>query len=457
MAFHNVLKKNSWETGTMHRRLSQRYLIPYLILVWSGSVVLSLGMSDDQSMFSSTCVGVTALISIHVGILQRVLPTLRQAFVFAVAVVFYYYKSPLFTDLFGETFSESVIFLHQPVIMGQGDHIALPVNGFHLLIALILVTKMKLSLHRILSETIPEVVQCIWLVKLVQSSVEQDCPTFISGLCVGLVVCIIMGLFSSKMKIWKIVLTVLAGGFAFILAVNAIAINSEIPVVEQGEEKFLDWEDYEMTCHRKAWNVQTPAATQIKCTSLYGDEYNPARVKWKGRISTVKVEQLEHTWSGITGFSDVVFDISVGIFPSQKDSVSGNWQNFLSASIDGDSLAPASVIVKTSDTWDSKKKQDIVDHILNLRTGDKVEFSGELKASTAGSLAPRITHVHSIQCLSCATADYGEFVIGGQKKFTMKWTQILWHFQKSNEIFSNYFKTLCNTLVMSLKDISLPD
>lgn len=412
LAFASV-SMGEWKTDRIEMRFSRHYLLPHLLILSFGSLCAAFFVDSYNFVVLFVSIGTTVVLSIHYGLCQRILIKWQHVVVLSSALV--YYQSPLITSTIGENSKEILKFLHQPMFKDcdptQLKYLPFCIDVFTMLILAIPITTIKFSLRRILSETIPDLILTLWLVKIVQTSVAVEQSDFILGLFVGLAVCFFMMLLCSKLETWKIFLVILSGVLGLILlSTYHQVVSGTQEGLEENEVQYVDWEDYEASCHRPAWNVVSPAATQIKCSTMYGDHTNPL-VKWKGRISIVKVEQFSRSLQHKKSL-DVVFDISVGIFSSHKDDGSQrNWKNFLSGSSDTGAIAPASVIVKTSDVYDQKKKQDLIDHILNLRTGDRIEFIGKLKGSMAGSLKPQIIEVRSLQCLSCSMADYGEFKI----------------------------------------------
>lgn len=407
-----------WKTDRIELRFSRHYLLPHLLILSFGLLFAAFFVDSYNFAVLFVGIGTTVVLSIHYGIFHRILIKWQHVLVISTAMI--YHNSPFITTFTGESSKEAFNFLHQPMFNdcdpNQLKYLPFCIDVFTMLTLAISLTTMKFSIQRMLSETIPDLILTFWLVKMVQTSVVVERSDLILGLFFGLLVCLFMKLISSKFETWKVILMILSGVLGLILlSTYHQVVSGAQEGLEENEVRYVDWEDYEASCHRPAWNVVSPAATQIKCSTMYGDHTNPL-VKWKGRISIVKVEQFSRSLHHQKSL-DVVFDISVGIFSSVKDDGSQrNWKNFLSGSSDTGAIAPASVIVKTSDVYDQKKKQDLIDHILNLRTGDKIEFVGKLKASTAGSLKPQIIEVRSLQCLSCSIADYGEFVVDAHSK-----------------------------------------
>lgn len=419
LAFESVLV-GQWETKKMKMRLSLHYLLPHAIVFSVGLLLLSFVITSQQNALFIN-VGLTVISSIQFGFRQRLLPSIQHVFVLCLALL--YYQSPLAVSLFGESIKEQLLFLHQPVMqMGDLDqlsYVPVAVDVFVLSIFATLSTTLKVSIPDIINKTIPDVALSLWIMKVVQASVSVDCGDVALYFCLCLGLCAILAILRSQMATWKVTLVIASAAIVLLFSAYSIPYSRKPYQMSDGSEnndmKYLKWEDYEVLCHRKAWSVQSPAATQIQCSGMYED--NTALVKWKGRISLVKVETLSRSiLGGMANVENVVFDISIGIFSSHKDEDSRNWQNFLSGSSDTDTVAPASLIVGTSVVHDKKQRQDLIDHILNLRTGDRIEFVGKLKGSTAGSLKPQIVDVKSIQCLSCKAADYGEFTVGKHSK-----------------------------------------
>ncbi|CAL8074788.1 unnamed protein product [Orchesella dallaii] len=446
-AFNSVLKKGSWKTERFKKRLSLRYLLPYLIIIFVASLA-----TGFQTPLSTFILGTIVLISVHFRVLGRKLPSWRQFIFLSIALI--YHHAPVI-NLFGADFVERSQFLHEQMISNQQHIIYFPVplNGFSLISITLLLTAIKYSVHGMIRETLPEVAFAIWLNKVVQACVVLEYEEISVGICIIATLCTIMFLASSQLKAWQILL----------FAVTALVVIISVGLVQSGkhlagkdetksEVKFLEWEEYDGNCHKKAWAVQSPASTQIKCTALYGDHKAPTVVKWKGRISIVKVEKLSRSLQD-SSLLDVVFDISMGVFPSQKDDGTRNWQSYLPGSNDGETFAPTSIIVRTDELRDMKRKQYLIDHILNFRSGDKIEVIGKLKESTIGSLKPQIIEVQTLQCLSCATADYGEFAIAETERLDYGWSYGPFKFETDMSLYSINYTNFVIDIFASLRTL----
>jgi len=111
--------------------------------------------------------------------------------------------------------------------------------------------------------------------------------------------------------------------------------------------------------------------------------------------------------------------------------------------------------VNTGEIREKRRKQNLVDHVLNLRSGDKIEFIGRLEKASVGSLKPQIVEVRSLQCVSCATADYGEFIVGDEnhKKYGFGWDVLKSQEPINDGEFLKEYKQILLMLLAKLRNV----
>lgn len=283
------------------------------------------------------------------------------------------------------------------------------------------------SRRHILQKTLPEFLVALWITEIFDISIKlQNEILYVwISLLTSVAITAIMLIIHSQWDHWKMIISIFlvmitGSALAALIASsdpeNHMMISKSLQLLYNDEATVhkgvtdidtlthLEWDDYDSNCHRQAWKTRTPAFTQLFCSTKYGNV--PTAVRWRGRVSVVKVREMS-----TSAIRDVAFDIIVNLMPSETSSESGHsWQQYLSGGEHHQqSPSPAMLLISTADIMKHDMKQKAIDLIVSLRPGDKIEFHGVLNPAAVGGLRPEIDNLQSIKCLECNSFHVEEF------------------------------------------------
>jgi len=441
LAFGSVLKDRQWTDELAEVKLSLRLLLPYLIC---HAVSLLVVQFTEGLSSLKLPVGMLVIFSLSRGVIKTrgmrlkviailCLSSLSNISGTAVTSLGKLLDIGGFGDFHVSSWIEDTYSqMHKmlPPLPNESNMIATSLQ-------LILITSLVWTRKSlVVSEVIPEIIGVLWVFKLFQIPSELSTSEIIVSLGLFVFVAIVLLAFESGVQTRKLVLIitlllifVISGGAGLLVIsgnklevwsnvvshVNPIKVKDVSTTIDVTRLKLLPWEEYDASCHRRAWKHINIAETQLKCYKKYGKSgsSSPVAVKWNSRISLVKVKEIGEATG--TKKSDIVFELNVNIVTHEESDAGSSWQSFLPGT-DKDHLVPASVLISTFGC-NAKDKQVLIDHVLSFRTGDKVEFYGMLEPKSAGSLRPEIVNVHSFKCSSCAIVeDYIEHFIHPSKQ-----------------------------------------
>ncbi|CAG7719868.1 unnamed protein product [Allacma fusca] len=256
-------------------------------------------------------------------------------------------------------------------------------------------------------DVIEHFVLYLWFLRMMASVVALT----INGVyfCTGafLIIAVTFYLVESRKDTWKII-----AGATFATVLVALigltwAIYNNDPELNHRIEHPIFWEEYKTNCHRKAWETKTIPETRIDCWQLY--ERSPAAVLWTGKITTIKVTNIQKNSVYLEDSFEVSFDILVNVDSFLKEVEGSSWQNLLTGHPkEKEILSIVSVLVSTKDVTGVDAKKLAVKRILNLRIGDIIQFQGNL-VSGAGSLKPEV-QLRTLRCIDCVVPEDVDFI-----------------------------------------------
>lgn len=322
--------------------------------------------------------------------------------------------------------SQQAIELKDDLINQLEAYCSVPNKGtviltFQILLAISLIWGRR---NNLLRESLPELLFAFWFLKVAQISTSLNIEEIYICGAASIILVIAFIVLKSNLESWKATITIIG---TILVVISALLSSVKLGSVQkfiglppnlsktfsyENIENFnhLEWDEYNRNCHRRAWKAMSPAETQLRCFVKYGG--TPTAVRWIGRLSVVKIRDIQRDQVD-NEIEDVTFDLAINILMSEGSETT-SWQSYLPGS-DNQHSVPANILVSTTSLSDSNEKQDFINHILDLRTGDRFEFHGILNKDLVGSLKPEIVNVQSLKCLSCAVAEnYVEYFLGAK-------------------------------------------
>lgn len=91
-------------------------------------------------------------------------------------------------------------------------------------------------------------------------------------------------------------LQIILGVITFYFLVNSISVDNSIPnnYPDSNTVRSITWDQYQNLCHQPAWESDSIAVTQMRCSKLVN-----VQVEWEGYVNEIKISSITNTWKDI--------------------------------------------------------------------------------------------------------------------------------------------------------------